>query len=181
MNKENISFNLEEFIKQQTLVNDKFPVPDQRIEKIVDNFILHIVEECYEVDCECENVEEYQGEIIDVFMYLGSFFSDLYKRLDDKSRFELRPIEINYNNFIKNRFHSWDIITALIKIRMKFPERKYHKKYEPLSYEADQDRIFYSLQILTELMSKILNENLYVPYEEFGNRMIAKRQFILNL
>lgn len=178
-------FDFMQFISNQSKINNKFPCPEKTVIKIIDSFIMHITEECFEVDYTTDTLEEYQFEIIDAIMYIGSLFNDLLKEYDVKDieilKETFKPIKVSLVQRIKPKFDAWEIISELIRIRRKFPERKYHKPYKEISKEEHQKRIFESLLILYYLESKMLNDYIYVPYEKFIEMIQTKEDYILSI
>lgn len=179
INEEFIKFKFTDFIIKQKKITKKFPCPYKTNYDIIDKMINAVTEECYEILI-ANNLEEEQDELVDVLMYLGSFYNEMYflnflKEFPDdsnKNEFNL------YKKEFKESINIEKMIRNLYSIRRFFPERKYHKSYK--KEDIIEFRYIMCLNIIEETIKFILENNVF-DYEEFDKKLINKQDYILSL
>jgi len=178
-NNEFTKFHFTDFILNQKKINKKFPCPYKTNYDIIDKMINAVTEECYEILI-AKDLEEEQEELVDVVMYLGSFYNELYflnflKEIPD----DLNKIEFNLTKHeFKKSINIKKMIKSLYSIRRYFPERKYHKKFN--NKDIVEYRYTLCLNIIEETIKYILENNV-VNYEKFEEKLLYKQDYILNL
>lgn len=168
-------FKLNKFLKAQFLIADKYM---DKLEKyndidIMDKYILHIMEEIWEVK-HSEDELEFCEELSDVLMYLGSLYGILCKRsnidIGEESDFY-----ITSNN--RFEFSVSDLIDEIISIRRFYPGRKWHKNEEIQINSNAIDLI--SINLLKNMISNFVG--ILIKKQDFNfNKYVGYKQQLLS-
>lgn len=185
-----VTINVKEIIEHQQKVVTKFPCSYYKTSQIVDSFIIQILEECYEAEDARINgtLDEFQFEIIDILMYLYSFYIALYfdlkcetvndiELIDDEivdDVKEVKPINAGFNSTLTS-----DMNSLMFEIRRKFPERKYHKPYDPSKIEVNRMRD--CMNIIKIAIDYIFDRCIFVNAESFKEMLFEKESYINSL
>ena len=168
-------FRLGKFLDAQYLIADKY-MDNLEIYKdmdILDKYILHTMEEIWEVKHAEDSLEFYE-ELSDVIMYLGSMYSILSFRnkLDVNNE---EDMFLTANNFNPN-FNVSDIIDEIISMRRFYPERKWHKNEKNKVDNSEVDTI--SMNLLKNMIRNFINIIITNPDFDF-NRYVSNKQSML--
>lgn len=155
--------------------------------KILDRYILHIIEELYEVHDAILNKSNYDAmeEIIDCIAYIISLKTIL--KLEDESLIKVDDIQdiIKGNKNVLNKFsedYMIPIIYSLIEIRRKIPERKWQYRVDRTSeYNLKQTILDIHVKLkdilkdLLILFLKVSYNKLNECFKEDGEKILMYR------
>lgn len=126
-----IVVDMQKLYETQKVIFNKWraDLPDSPIQNI-NNYTLHTIEELYESENAPGPMEKLE-ETIDSFMYLMSSISAY--ELDPKfnKSVELETLYLDSDTLYRDVPTVQDIINKLMDVRRMYPERKWHKPFNP--------------------------------------------------
>ena len=170
-------FRLAKFLDSQFLIADKFMDNLEKYKDIdvLDKYILHILEEIWEVK-HAESEEEYYEELSDVVMYLGSLYSILSFRngLDVNDEPDLF---LTTNNLNSANFDVSNLVDEIISMRRFYPERKWHKNEKNDVDNKDVDTI--AMNLLKNMLKNFINIIICNPDFDFNIYVLNKQNILI--
>ena len=176
------TFNLESFMSIQKKIcmryeEDKNSILLTNISVVdfiskYDKYILQAIEEVIEADIEIRNDNpsriKFIEEVIDVMMYVGSANSIIQTNLEHltkewkhkenwKASTEIKlKSQYDPRNIYDDSKFLLELINLMVKQRMQFPERKWHKPHPPLKKPALIDRLCSVYELNLQIFETIL-------------------------
>lgn len=172
------TFNLKDFLEIQKKIYDNY-LPEVDFMQNINNYFLHIMEEVYEFNT-APNVDEKIGECIDVLMYLGSTLNCFNDSNYINILFNCESMDIKVKSNIVNLDN---IIFKLLDLRRIFPERKWHKPFDPNSIDYDERASKVSMYFI-DMISMCIKKLLYLTGNDvdiINEKLNEKEEFIINL
>lgn len=168
---------------QKTIFNKwREELPSSPIQNI-NNYTLHIIEELYESEI-AETPEERLEETIDVLMYVMSSISAYELDPNFEPPIRLADMYILGSELLGNVPTTHDIINKLMEIRRMYPERKWHKPFDPkdINYFVRSKETIYAYMEIAEMVVKRLYIGFKMSDTEYINSKLNEKQgFISNL
>lgn len=168
---------------QKTIFNKwREELPSSPIQNI-NNYTLHIIEELYESEI-AETPEERLEETIDVLMYVMSSISAYELDPNFEPPIRLADMYILGSELLGNVPTTHDIINKLMEIRRMYPERKWHKPFNPkdINYFIRSKETIYAYMEIAEMVVKRLYIGFKMSDTEYINSKLNEKQgFISNL
>jgi len=168
---------------QKTIFNKwREELPSSPIQNI-NNYTLHIIEELYESEI-AETPEERLEETIDVLMYVMSSISAYELDPNFEPPIRLADMYILGSELLGDVPTTHDIINKLMEIRRMYPERKWHKPFDPkdINYFVRSKETIYAYMEIAEMVVKRLYIGFKMSDTEYINSKLNEKQgFISNL
>ena len=171
-------FDLNTFMNKQRSIYYKFKFEGEGID-VIDKYFLQIQEEVNEVKF-AESTRDMLLELIDVCMYLGSTFY-VFKdttMFEDIIAVKTNVHSLGFNDLKDKAIQVVDEIqSALFFCRRMFPERKWHKTYNPDNIDPMRYEIFSNviLESIVKLIGFLFN---HYSYSVISYHLNDKQKFI---